>query len=1219
MEKLISNFSEKNLADFFKTNISSFKNESESLDSLLNENKYKEFSSLLKIGSVEFGNSDELIVFSCKYNGQLTERSSKKKQFEIAKTVLKEDFKDGAVFVFYDASGNFRFSFIRRNWDQKGDQKYSTWKRYTYFVDKQSTNKTFKQRIGNCTFKDLESIQDAFSVEKLTKDFYSDLFKWYQWTLSEEVGITFPNNTDISEDDRVKLEEQVIRLITRVLFVWFIKQKQLVPEYLFNKNELKKILKDFDPVSTVEGNYYNAILQNLFFATLNRPVVEREFAKLVDKRDIKTKYRYAEMFNLSEEDILELFRPIPFLNGGLFECLDKDDLDGKKYFLDGFSRNDKKFANGNFKHRAFIPNCVFFDDSNGLIPILERYNFTVEENAPNEIQVALDPELLGNVFENLLGAFNEETKETARKQSGSFYTPREVVTYMVDESLIAYLTQILPSTSNIVIRQLFQEEDLPHELKNDNQTREKIATSLKSIKILDPACGSGAFPMGILNRMVDVLDKLDARSEKTIYEQKLHLIEECIYGVDVQTIATQISKLRFFISLIVEQESIDLSKPEENYNVITLPNLETKFVSANTLMGLHSSNDALLNLTDPELNELRDKLYQIRHDHFYAENAYKKKELRRQDQQFREEIKSHISENLVKPDLELVKNLEEFILVQQNERKKIEGENWVDEIVLVKQASLFGDEESESNSITKVDINKRERDRIDKSIKDAKSRIEREFNKSKSKGFEAEIEKLAKWDPYDQNSSSGFFDITWMFGLEDGFDLVIGNPPYLRIQGIRDNNQEFADYLTKEYKSATGAFDLYIVFLEKSLQLIKSNGIVNFIMPTKWTNAAFGKGIRKVLFEKKAASKIINFGAYQVFNASTYTGLQWFQPNSDKLLYFELDRDLKSNTDLSVYLNSLNSDNNATLIEQEKLAGDVWTLTNNITSKIIEKLNAQPRRISDVFDKIFQGLATSKDDVYFLYDCSFKNKTVKGLSKQLGKIVEIEEAFSKPLLKGDDVHRYDIVKTNKVVLFPYKIDNGNALLYSEEEIKDLFPKAYKYLKECEDVLRDREKGRFNIDGEWFQFGRKQGINFAEKEKLVAPEISLGGNFSYDKYGQFYSTTTIYGYIKKSDCTDSYRSLMAIMNSKVLWWFLVNTGTVLANGYFRFKPNYLYPFPVPVLTPDTDLILEKLVERVIEFNRNQKFQESIEVQKEIDRIIYNLYGLTINEIETIESC
>ena len=204
MDQLLNRFNTKSLSDYLRKN-ANLKPIQEVLDYIIEDENFEQFSDLKRIGNIEFGNSDELIVFACKYNGVLSERSSKKKQFEIAKLVLREDFKDGAIFVFYDEEGKFRFSFIRRNWDGKGDKKFSSWKRFTYFVDPNQHNKTFRQRIGNCTFKDLDSIQEAFSVEKLTKEFYNDLFKWYQWTLTPEVGITYPNDVATAEDDRVKL------------------------------------------------------------------------------------------------------------------------------------------------------------------------------------------------------------------------------------------------------------------------------------------------------------------------------------------------------------------------------------------------------------------------------------------------------------------------------------------------------------------------------------------------------------------------------------------------------------------------------------------------------------------------------------------------------------------------------------------------------------------------------------------------------------------------------------------------------------------------------------------------------------------------------------------------------------------------------------------------------------------------------------------------------
>ena len=323
-----------------------------------------------------------------------------------------------------------------------------------------------------------------------------------------------------------------------------------------------------------------------------------------------------------------MFAEVPFLNGGLFECLDKTKtIDGveQAYNFDGFSRNDRTFADGRYRYRAVVPNALFFDEKRGLFSILNKYNFTVEENTPEEQQVALDPELLGKVFENLLGAYNPETKETARNQSGSFYTPREIVKYMVDESLIAYLGE---SDFN---RSLFA-PNFKYEAAHVEEYK-SIAEKLKAVKVLDPACGSGAFPMGLLNRMAEVLQRIEPNTN--VYEQKLAIIENCLYGSDIQSIAAQITKLRFFISLIVDCER-DASKP--NFGIPTLPNLETKFVAANSLIA-KKKQDIQRNLFEnPEIEPTKEELAKVRHEHFMAKSASAKRRLREKDQELRKKL-----------------------------------------------------------------------------------------------------------------------------------------------------------------------------------------------------------------------------------------------------------------------------------------------------------------------------------------------------------------------------------------------------------------------------------------------------------------------------------------------------------------------------------------------------------------------------------------------------
>ena len=359
---------------------------------------------------------------------------------------------------------------------------------------------------------------EVFSAQPLTKGFYRDLFEWYQWAVAPETKVSFPGDVSTQDDDREDIDTRVIRLITRLMFVWFIKQKGLVPNSIFDVNYLGSILKDFDPQSATDTNYYQAILQNLFFGTLNRAIIEdgerREFAKAA-KSDVKNLYRYEELFSISEDEVIELFSSVPFLNCGLFECQDKSKtLDGveRRFYNDGFSRNSLRWKDGTYKYRATVPNILFFHPEKGIVSIFNRYVFTIEENTPQDVQVALDPELLGKVFENLLGAYNPETKETARNQSGSFYTPREIVQYMVNESLVAHLKRTVDDKLEEKFRQLL--DFTTHEVELTDEQKHQIVHALFTCKILDPACGSGAFPMGMLQQMVHILRQVDPKNEQ---------------------------------------------------------------------------------------------------------------------------------------------------------------------------------------------------------------------------------------------------------------------------------------------------------------------------------------------------------------------------------------------------------------------------------------------------------------------------------------------------------------------------------------------------------------------------------------------------------------------------------------------------------------------------------------------------------------------------------
>ena len=684
---------------------------------------------------------------------------------------IMEDNTSALIFFhFADNLNEWRVSFVHRAETLKTS---TSAKRYTYLCGTEHPCRTIAERFQKLAKKADDSditvadMLDAFSVEALSKEFYKALFNWYEWALklvTFPIGETTKNtkggfNVKQSGDNN---EINLIRLITRLMFVWFIKQKELIPSWIFDINELKSILTDFNPNNKKSGNYYNAIIQNLFFATLNRKIEDRAFAddksKSFNKQfGVKNYYRdncKKTFFKKTNKEIIDHFKSVPFLNGGLFECLDalKDDENKQKnieVLRDGFSREPYWMA--------FIPNHLFWQEDDGghegLIHILNRYNFTVEENTPSNVQIALDPELLGKVFENLLGTYNPETSKTARKGSGSFYTPREIVDFMVDESLKTYLLQNVKGMTDDQTKILFD-----NNIDSYNEcNKEAIIIAVKNIKILDPACGSGAFPMGALHRMVQIIQKCGGTKddEKSVYQLKLSLIENCLYGVDIQPIAVQICKLRFFISLICEQEKNN--SIAANYGFDPLPNLETKFVVANTLISKKQSEQSAL-FEDPEINKIKQDIKKVRHAHFNAATAKAKAECREEDKKLRKSL-----------------------------------------------ADLL-----------------------------AKDRI---YNQE-------EARQLAAWNPYDQTTVSPFFDKEWMFDIKDGFDIVIGNPPYISTKDIPAEAK-------KMYEAEFGFNDdTYNLFTYKGLELTKENGSLNYIIPKTFWTTQTKRNMRNLILDK---------------------------------------------------------------------------------------------------------------------------------------------------------------------------------------------------------------------------------------------------------------------------------------------------------------------------------------------------------------------------------
>ena len=1035
------------------------------------------------------------------------------------------------------------------------------------------------------TFKDLyKHWQEVFNVSTLNKKFYNELFTWYQWTISEEVGVTYPNDTQTDQDDRVQLEEQIIRLITRVLFVWFIKQKQLVPNELFEEDSLNQLLKDFNPTSLSEGTYYNAILQNLFFATLNKKVIERAFAKAKNTRDVKTLYRYEEMFNCSEEEVIKLFAPIPFLNGGLFECLDKDKgNDGVRYHLDGFSRNDRRSpANGHYTHRAFVPNAVFFDKEKGLFPLLNRYHFTIEENTPNEIQVALDPELLGNVFENLLGAFNPETKESARKQSGSFYTPKEVVNYMVDESLKAYLKRQIPNINTEQLDNFFKETDLSMEWFSQPNLCQKVAEALEKIKILDPACGSGAFPMGVLSRMVFLLEKLDLSNKKSLYELKLHLIQNCIYGVDIQNIATQISKLRFFISLIVEQKESN-NDAEDNYGVHTLPNLETKFVTANALIGLEKEHTSLF--CDEKLSLLKEQLFNLRTEHFYAKNANRKRELRIKDASLCEEIQKYLLDNAIKPNLDYItflkKNIEKLTL----EREKYQGEKWENITI---QLNLF-----EEATPQKIEVNQGKRKEIDRKIKDLEFSIDKEYHKQESDTLKKELKALASWNPYDQNTSASFFDPEWMFGISDGFDIIIGNPPYVQLQ---NNGGKLAKlYEGQGFKTFTRTGDIYCLFYEKAHQLLKQGGICNFITSNKWMRAGYGQATRKFFLEHTNPLLLIDFAGIKVFETATV--------DVNILLYVKekptfntwgctiKDNELKK---LSLYVSQHGG--KTTFSSDES-----WVILSEIEQRIKAKIEAIGTPLKDWNVNIYRGILTGYNDA-FIIDKAKKEEILANCQSDEER--KKTDELIRPILRGRDIKRYGYDFADL-----YLINTHNGV--KEKDIKRIHIEDYPAVKAHLDLYYPQLEKRADQGDTPYNLRNCAYIEDFFKQKIVWKAVGRNLAFSILEEGKF--VTAPASFITSEN---SLYYILGFLCSSFAKYFIYNNSDTTGAGDIMLNIQSLVKIPIPQPSINNQEEVENIISEIIKGKKENI--DTILLENKLDEIINNILSLSPEEIDFIKS-
>lgn len=512
--------------------------------------KNKDFlNKIIWIGDLNINENEVIGVFEVYIKN--TRLASRVKISRICSRILMSgSYGKGIFFILYeDNKNNYRVSYVKHDKTGiKGEDgliimkdDYSNPKRYTFLLGEGIKVHTPASRITSDIFGSVESIENAFSVEGVNKEFYKGVKEYFE-KIHNDIIKYF-------DKDENKAKEFALRFLGRVLFCWFLREKELIPNEILNSGVFENL--------KYKKNYYSDVLEDLFFNVLNMDMEKRKFSK--------------------ERVIYNYEKAIPFLNGGLFSKKEDDEA------------------------------VESIDDEiiKGLFEFFEMYNFTVDESAPFDVEISIDPEMLGRIFENLLAEINPETKESARKETGSFYTPREIVDYMVMEAIKLYLYKKMPDMVKNKIDRIF---DVDESVEYTDEERKGILKNIHDMIILDPACGSGAFPLGILQRVFNVIDKLDPKHEyykeltlenvpamaKKEYEKyydakkfnyiyKLFILQKSIYGVDIQPIAIEVSRLRAFLSLIIDEVK---DEKENNLGINPLPNLDFQFICANTLVPL---------------------------------------------------------------------------------------------------------------------------------------------------------------------------------------------------------------------------------------------------------------------------------------------------------------------------------------------------------------------------------------------------------------------------------------------------------------------------------------------------------------------------------------------------------------------------------------------------------------------------------------------------------
>ncbi len=1059
---------------------------------------------------------------------------------------LTQHNTDAALVAFYgDEIDNWRLSFVKLEYhlekDDKGNVKpvstITPPKRYSFLVGKTEPSHTAQSRFLELLLLQnngltTSEIETSFSVEKVTKEFFGK-YKELFLELEEAMNHIVEQNKNLAKEFNEKGISTVDfakKLLGQIVFIYFLQKKGWLGIEKDNVGKFKEwgtghkdFLRRLYNKDIVDySNFFNDILEPLFYEAL--------------AKDRTTENDYYSRFSCK----------IPFLNGGLFEPLGEYDWTNVDILLD-----DRIFGK--------------------IIDTFDLYNFTVKEDEPLEKEVAIDPEMLGNIFENLL-----EIKD--RKSKGSYYTPREIVYYMCRESLINYLET----------RAEIEKKDIDDFIYNGQissqirDNRDKIDKLLKDIKVVDPAIGSGAFLVGMMAEIIKsraTLTKLFPKAEqleRTLYNFKRECIEDSLYGVDIDSGAVDIAQLRLWLSLIVDETDIHKIKP--------LPNLDYKIMCGNSLLdefeGVKLFDERLIGEIKKE--DYSEEIGKIEEN---IEKLYKELGMITTGKK-----KDYGMGNVIKKEIDKLKKKKQK-LIATPQKKGTYGS--LSEANRIKESqkklkqiqALHKQFFNENNRKVKIELRK-EIERLDwefieetlkeQGNEEAKKKIE-QIKRTRSKPF-------FLWKLY----------FAGVFQENGGFDVVIANPPYIRVQELK---HEDVDFFKEKYKFAYKRLDISLLFFERGLNLLNSNGILTFISSNQFLLTEYGEKARENL--GPLTKSIINFDSLPIFeNALTYASIFLIKKTNTKYLEYIKIESLK---DFGLKELKFN------MISKRNLVGNHWILDYDEDLALLNKLRNGAQKLGDVA-KTHYGIISGKDDIFILN----KRKILE---------LKIEKEYIRSIIIPEAIFKWGLDELQYFVIYPY-LFNKNTVLETEEALKNNSPNLYSYLKLNKIKLEERKDSRSTFIGRsgWYRLVRSSSIDIFESEKIISPTIVKRNKFALDTQKNAFSGGKTVAIISKSM---NNRFLLAILNSKLAEYYYQKSTPSKAGGYHNYSATFLLELPIKI--PDNQETFLCIVDQILTIIKSQDYLKNNEKQAKVknledmlDQLIYDLYNLNSDEIKIIET-